>query len=272
MPKKESILKWSDKDKKDLEKAINQFNRKIKKLKQTRKDKSYLPEELDYERTIKENMITTRSELNRVLESLGRFKGKEAFKKVTLPSGQTLTKWEHDELKKEQRIATLRIRKRMNEIKKQRPEYFTGISEGNEEYQRLKSTLEAIQNFGLKKPSKVSERRSKEIFEEAKVRIENWASADFEMRRAIIYRENYFKMLKERYEGLDNYDKVVEALKKIQNPITFYEKLKNFESGEQLKDITFMYENTPYQENLNKLAISLGIEIEDEDVVTKEGE
>ena len=114
-----------------------EFNKKIKKLKQTRKDKSYLPEELDYERTIKDNMITTRKELNRVLESLGRFKGKEAFKKVTLPSGQSLTKWEYDELKKEQRIATLRIKKRMNEIKAQRPEYFTGITEGNEEYQRL---------------------------------------------------------------------------------------------------------------------------------------
>ena len=219
---------------------------------------------------MKENLITTRSELNRVLRSLGRFKGKEAFKKVTLPSGQSLTNWELQEIRYQKATAVKRIKRRMNEIKAERPEYFTGISEGNEEYQRLKSTLEAIQNFGLKKHVKVSKKRSKELYEEAKARIENWASSDFEMRRAIIYRENYFQMMKERYLGLDHYDEVIEALKKIENPMTFYNKLKNFDYGEQLKDITFMYENTPYQENLNKLAISLGIDIE-EDEVTKEG-
>lgn len=86
MAKKESVLKWTNEDKKNLKKAISDFNSKVKKLEKTRKDTSYLPEQLDYDRTIKENLITTRTELNRVLESLGRFKGNEAFKKVTLPS------------------------------------------------------------------------------------------------------------------------------------------------------------------------------------------
>ena len=86
MAKKESVLKWSNEDKKNLKKAISDINKKVRKLQKTRKDISYLPEQLDYERTIKENLITTRSELNRVLESLGKFKGNQAFKKVTLPS------------------------------------------------------------------------------------------------------------------------------------------------------------------------------------------
>ena len=76
-------------------------------------------------------------------------------------------------------------------------------------------------------------------------------SSDFEMRRAVIYQQNYYKMLAETYDGLDNY-----AL----------------ESGEKLKDISFMYNNQPFQANLNRLAIELGIKgIEDSEEV-EEGE
>ena len=39
----------------------------------------------------------------------------------------------------------------------------------------LESTLEAIENFGKKKPSsRLSQKKQKERFEEAKARIENW--------------------------------------------------------------------------------------------------
>lgn len=122
MAKKESIIKWRKEDERNLKKAISEFNKKVKKLNQTRKDKTFIPDEIDYEGT--KDLISTRSELNRVIESLGRFKGKEAFKKVTLPSGQSLTNWEKKEIELQQRQAERRIKKRMAEIKKARPEYF----------------------------------------------------------------------------------------------------------------------------------------------------
>ena len=84
MAKKQSVLMWTKEDEKILKKAVSDFNKKVKQLNKTRKDKSFIPSEIDYEAS--KDLITTRSELNRVLESLGRFKGKEAFKKVTLPS------------------------------------------------------------------------------------------------------------------------------------------------------------------------------------------
>lgn len=97
-------------------------------------------------------------------------------------------------------------------------------------------------------------------------------SSDFEMRRAIVYRENYFQMLEATYSGLNNYEKVIEELKKISNPLDFYSKLSKIESGEKLKDISFMYNNQPFQANLNRLAIELGIKgVEDTEEV-EEGE
>mgnify|MGYP003299818884 CR=1 FL=1 len=125
----------------------------------------------------------------------------------------------------------------------------------------LESTLEAIQDFGKKKPSsKMSKNRQKEVFEEAKSRIENWGSADFEMRRAIIYRENYFTMLENKYSTMENYKEVVDRLKQIRNPIEFYKFVSNIESGEKLKDITFMYNTSDFQKIFNKLAEEIGIE------------
>lgn len=110
-----AVIKWSKQDEKDLRKAINDFNKKVRKLQKTRKDSSYLPAEIDYSGT--KDLIKTRNELNRVMRSLGRFKGSEAFKKVTLPSGESLTNWEKKELQYQKATAVRRIKKRMAEIK-----------------------------------------------------------------------------------------------------------------------------------------------------------
>ena len=137
----------------------------------------------------------------------------------------------------------------------------------------LESTLESIKDFGKKKPSsKMSKNRQKEVFEEAKARIENWGSADFEMRKAIIYRENYFRMLENKYSTMENYEEVVKRLNQIQNPIEFYKFVSNIESGEKLKDITFMYSTSDFQKVFNKLAEEIGIEVEDEESEFEEGE
>ena len=91
------------------------------------------------------------------------------------------------------------------------------------------------------------------------------------MRRAIVYRENYFSMLSETYSNLEGYDKLINYLKSIENPIAFYETIKNLESGEKLKDISYMYEATPFQRTLNYYLEVLGLTA-DEEIETKEGE
>lgn len=73
----QKLIKWNKEEEKELKKAINEFNKKVKKLKSTHKDKSYLPDEIDYSGT--KDLITTKAELNRVLNSLGRFKRKRSF-------------------------------------------------------------------------------------------------------------------------------------------------------------------------------------------------
>lgn len=113
---KNSVIKWKKEDEKNLRKAISDFNKKVSKLEKTRKDKSYLPSKIDYAGT--KELIKTRSELDRIMRSLGRFKGSEAFKKVTLPSGEELTNWQKKEISYQKASAVRRIKRRMAQIEK----------------------------------------------------------------------------------------------------------------------------------------------------------
>ena len=115
MPKN-SVIKWRKEDERVLRKAISDFNKKVSKLEKTRKDKSYLPAKLDYQGT--KELVKTRSELDRIVRSLGRFKGAESFKKVTLPSGVELTNWEKKEIGYQKASAVRRIKKRMAQIER----------------------------------------------------------------------------------------------------------------------------------------------------------
>ena len=117
--KKRYKINWRSEDEKKLEKAINDFNKRVKKLKAKSKDKGFIPAEISYKGTKK--LITTRDEFNRVLKSLGRFKGKKAFKKVTFKNGEELTAWEKREIEIQKNVAIRRINKKLKELK--RPEY-----------------------------------------------------------------------------------------------------------------------------------------------------
>lgn len=268
-----AMIKWKKEDEKQLRKAVSDFNKKVTKLGSKVKDKSFLPSKIDYKGT--KDLIKTRTELNRVINSLGRFKGKEAFKKVTLKSGEELTNWEKKEINLQKRQAIRRINKRMAEIRSSRPEYYTkGMKRmGDEEYRRLESTLQAIKDYGIKKiaPRSSPSKRIKKI-QEAKARIENWGSADFEMRSAIIYRENYLSMLADKFSGFNNYDKLVEKVKSYSNPINFYNELRSTEHGEELADISYMYDTNEVQRVFNELCLELKIDIEEEDFQAEDEE
>lgn len=171
---KNSMIKWKKEDERNLKKAVSIFNKNVRRLNKMNKDKSFIPSEIDYEGT--KDLITTRAELNRVLKSLSKFKGKEAYKKVTLPSGEELTNWEKREIEIQKRNAVRRIKKRMREIENENKEYFQKDMQrmGNQEYRQLEGILKNIQNFGKKKLKNISKKEQKRIFEEAKRRIENW--------------------------------------------------------------------------------------------------
>lgn len=222
--KLEQPIKWNKEKSQELTKAIKEFNQRVRKLEKSRKDPSYLPQEIYIRETKK--LITTERELNEVISSLKGFKGKEAYKKVTLKSGESLTAWEYGELKKQQKIAKARIKKELAKV--DRPYGKMGTAH----YQRLESIQSSIKGF---------EKLTGSAFQIAKERLSNWGSTDYDMRRAIIYKQNYLSMLNEEFKNEKNYKKLVMAIKNI-HPINFYESVKLLEMGDKVKDISYMYD------------------------------
>ena len=93
----QSKIRWQQKDYLSLGRAVANFNKKINKL-QSEEKKLYLPELKNY-KDIKQN-IQTRSELNRVINSLKRFSKEGAEDLYVTKAGEQITKWERKELRK----------------------------------------------------------------------------------------------------------------------------------------------------------------------------
>ena len=131
---------------------------------------------------------------------------------------------------------------------------------GNEEYRKLEAQLKSIQDVYKKRGTE---------FQKTVAQIENLGSSDYEVRQALLYRDNYLKMF-EQFKNSDYYEAIVKKIKSYENPITFYNKISSLSYGEYVRDIKFMYDSKQAELILEAMAEELGIETEDIDI--EEGE
>lgn len=243
-----NLIRWKQGDYIRLGRAVSDFNKKINRL-QTEENKLYLPDEITYKEA-KEN-ITTRQELNRFIKSLRRFQREGAEELYTTQAGEELTKWERKELGIQSRIAQNRLRRELKQLE---------LSKTEKPY---KTERELTIESQLKNLKNIEKNKGYE-FRALKRRLQNIGTSDYNMRKAIQYRENYLRML-ENYKNFDNYERLIDTISKIKNPQKFYELLSN---NELLSDITYMYDLSSQgingindQEKFNFMLESLGIEI-----------
>lgn len=119
----DSLIRWNKQDEAKLQKAVNDFNKKIRRL-EKEENNLQLPDTLNYQ-DLREN-ITTRSELTRRLNSLQRFQTEGAESLHTTKAGEKLTKWEYQETMKQKNIAKNRLNKELEDLgtPKYRPKIF----------------------------------------------------------------------------------------------------------------------------------------------------
>lgn len=221
---------------------------------QAEENKLYLPNLIEYKEA-KEN-ITTRQELNRLVNSLRRFNREGAEELYTTKGGEQMTKWERKELGIQSRIAQTRLRQ---ELKQLNEPTSSGYSRAQMGSQRVKEINAQLKNL------KLIESKVGYDFKNLVTRLHNLGRSDYSMRKAITYRENYFSMIEKAYKNFDNYDKLVKKLETFKNPLSFYEFLSQ---NELLADITYMYDmgtegiaGVSDQDKFNYLLESVGIQI-----------
>ena len=181
----QNLIRWRRSDYQKLSWAVRKFNEKIKEFEVLG---DVLPELQDY-KELKEN-IYSRSELNRVINSLKRIENKNAFDIVKLESEQRLIKWEAKEIKKAKARAIASINKEIFSIKEK-----DKVGMGNERLRELEGTKRSLENIETKKGYE---------FERVKKRAMELGKKDKSLKTDSLFRENFLKAL-EGTKDFENY-------------------------------------------------------------------
>lgn len=245
----QSKIRWKRGDYIRLGRAVSDFNRKINKL-QTEENKLYLPDTISYQ-NLKEN-ITTRQELNRMVNSLRRFQRDDATELYTTQAGEQITKWERRELGIQTGIAKRRLNRELSQLNEPMETGYSRVQMGSMRANQIKAQIKRLNKLENLKGSE---------FKNLKKSIKIQGTSDFSMKRAITYRDNYIIEMK-KYSGFDNYEKFMEKLNSIKNPTDFY----NFVSKNEItKDLTYQSDQYYAEQEFNLFLEDLGIEIGNEE-------
>lgn len=229
-------INWKRKDYITLGKAVANFNKKINEL-NAEERKLYLPDKIKYT-DVKQN-ITTRNELNRVLNSLRRFSKEGAEDLYTTKAGEQMTKWERKELGIQAGIAKRRLGQELKELGKVNEQGYSRIQMGSMRAREIQAQIRNLSSL---------ENRVGYEFKRLRQRIQNIGTSDYIMKKAIIYRENYLNEMK-KYASFDNYEKLMAKLNSINNPVSFYEYVSK---NEIIADLTYQSDQYYSQQEFNQ--------------------
>ena len=264
------LIRWTASDEKKLKHAVKLFNNKVRRLSKNKSKRNYLPETIKYSE-LKEG-IKTRAELNRKINSLSRFMKKGASD-IKFVNDEGITAWELREAKIERRTAKRRYQKELASLKskKKGSKYYSKYSRasmGSKRVRELESILKNIGNL---------ENLSGQAFKEQIARFHKIGTSDFDIKRDMIFQENYFTMLSKSFGSLKSYKKLMETLKKIPSQ-DLYSFLSNI--SDKYNDIKYMYEQKYNEQFFNEYVKDILLEMqvdeeeiqEIEEIETEEGE
>ena len=216
-----SVIRWTRSDYLKLSYAVRQFNKKISELEVL--DKNVLPEEFDYKEL--RDTIYSRRELNRIIKALKRINRESQQRIVKLEGGKEITKWELSELKKAQKRATRTLTEKARDV----VESDTNVM-GDAEFKQLLRTKESIEDLFNRTGSE---------FKRTSERALTYGKLDYELWRASVFRDNYMQALKEM-SSYKNYKILKDKLESIENPIQFYNYIKQ---SDILQDLFLFYKD-----------------------------
>ena len=144
--------KISKSSEKELQRAVNNFNSKIKRLEKVDREID-IPEKASI--TAIKDRVTNKWELNREIDKLERFGKRNAEELIQNKSGVVLSRWEYENLQREQRRLSARLQREIERYGKIKPSEFgekqalTYAQMGDDKLYNLKSRYKAISNKKL---------------------------------------------------------------------------------------------------------------------------
>lgn len=249
------LIRWTKKDEEKLKHVVKLFNNKVKRLSKNKSKRNYLPDIVNYE-DLKEG-IKSRAELNRKINSLSRFMKKGASD-IKYVNDEGITAWELREARIEKSTAKRRYQKELNTLKQKdkKSKYYKKYSRASMGSKRVRELESIIKNLPK------LEKLSGEEFRNAISRLHNIGTSDFNLRRDLIFQENYFSMLEKSFGNLESYKKLMKKLKTIA-PQSLYKFLTNI--SDKYNDIKYMYEQKYNEQFFNEYVKDVFLELQAEE-------
>lgn len=204
----DSLIRWKKQDSIRLTKAINRFNREIKKQDKSRN----IPSKITYNEA--RDRFVTRREFESLINSLNRADENTLGRDVELASGETITYWEYSESLRKKNIAGANLLNELDRINRERAESGNRYM-GEERISEIQATLDLLD----------SSYDSLYNFNKRKRQLDFIGRSDYETAKNKVFMQNFLKAA-ENLQNFKNYDVLMKKIKSIKNPNKFYEVMK----------------------------------------------
>lgn len=249
------MIRWKRGDYIKLGRAVSEFNKEIEKNKEI-VDQVILLEKVEYKDL--RDRIQTREGLNAYIDSLKRIKLPGGFDIVELENGEQITRYQKRELDSGRKSVMDSLSNQIATLEQQTKVNYK-IDVNDKLPKALRSQEQKDLELKLKDYKNLYKLKGSDFIEKArKVGINQ---TELQYRRAYIFRQNYMKVMRDKYSDFENFDKFEKWARKFKNPVRFFEALPE---GEYYPDdLQYQSDVVFTQENFNAFLENFGIIIEE---------
>ena len=224
---------------KELQRAINKFNAKVKRLESV--DREIDIPEKESIKAIKDR-VNSKWDLNREIDRLERFTKRNAEDLIKNKSGVVMSRWEYENIQREQKRLSARLLREIERYGNIKPKEFgkeqsvTYAQMGDEKLSNLKARQKAISSKSI---SKLNRAQMKDL-----QTLLNKTAANYRKDKEIFY-DNYIDgtLLNTAYFiGYD--EEKIKYIKEKLSELSPTQFTKAFEQEQALKDIQLRYDLT----------------------------
>ena len=220
----DSLIRWKRKDYMKLYHAVKKFNKRVNELEASQYN--YLPKLRNYEEL--RDSIMSRKQLNRTITSLRNFSKEGMNKKVELPSGQIVTKWQYHEIKINRNRAVENLREEARNIIE--GDVYSKEGMGNKRLKEINRAIERYKGIETQKGSQ---------FLGTEYSLLRAGRSDIDLVKLEQFRQNFMNALEEM-STYDNFRKLKRELRNIKDPRDFYEYVRQ---SPELMDLFLYYKD-----------------------------
>lgn len=224
----------------ELRKAINNFNSKVRRLENVDKEID-IPEKENI--TAIKDRITNKWELNREIDRLERFTQRNAEELIQNKSGVVMSKWNYENLQREQRRLNARLTREIERYGSLKPtilgkeQKVSYAQMGDGKLTVLKAKQQALSNKKLKKANLTELKNLESLI--------NKLNANYRSTKKETFYNNYLDGTILNLGTFIDYDEEkIQYIKDKLNELTPEQFLKAFNQEESLKDLQLRYEQT----------------------------